>query len=298
MTRRFLGFCSLAFAIAVLSPGQAAPGTPRRRRAAVGEGPQGGREPGARRRRDPRALRVARGGSHAAALTRAGRSGDRAGDAVRARRSRQGSAIDFVLAAPLTAAVPPIVGRTQEDAVGRLRRAGLVAGEVSLQESRSPRGLVLSQRPPAGQVVAAGTAVDMTVATPVTVRVPAAPGPDAGRRDWPAEEGRARARRRDVPGVPQGRGHRPVAGAPGGSQRGDWHGREPGHGPARDGPRALARRAHAGGRERAAEEGRADTRRGVVAESRRRAAPSFRRFPPRNSASSSAPAWISWWPGR
>ena len=92
----------------------------------------------------------------------------------------EGSAVDFVVAAPLTAAVPPIVGRTQADAVGRLRRAGLVAGEVTLQESRSPRGLVLSQRPPAGQVVAAGTAVDMTVATPVTVR--RAPARWAGRR--------------------------------------------------------------------------------------------------------------------
>ena len=77
-----------------------------------------------------------------------------------------------VVAAPLTAAVPPIVGRTQTDAVDMLRRAGLVPGEITFQESRSPKGLVLSQRPPTGQVVPAGTGVDMAVATPVTVSVP------------------------------------------------------------------------------------------------------------------------------
>jgi len=88
------------------------------------------------------------------------------------RQVAAGSAVDLVVSAPLTAVVPPIVGRAQTDAVGRLERAGLAPGTVTLEQSRSPEGTVLRQQPPAGQTVQAGTGVDMVVATPVTVTVP------------------------------------------------------------------------------------------------------------------------------
>ncbi len=173
MTRRFLGICSLAFSLAVLLPGQAAPDT--------GVGAAAAQQ----------LVKVPKvvGNQERAAAAILERFGLQVGQVSRqpsreppgqviaqgtppGQEVPQGTAIDLVVAAPLTAAVPPIVGRTQADAAARLERAGLAAGEVTLQESRSPRGLVLSQRPPAGQVVAAGTAVDMVVATPVTVGVP------------------------------------------------------------------------------------------------------------------------------
>jgi beta-lactam-binding protein with PASTA domain len=63
-------------------------------------------------------------------------------------------------------AVPRVVGRTQRSAQGDIARAGLQSGRVRREEStRYDAGVVVSQSPSAGEVVAPGTRVDLVVAT-------------------------------------------------------------------------------------------------------------------------------------
>ncbi len=59
--------------------------------------------------------------------------------------------------------VPSVVGQTQDDAMNELRRVGLTIGQISEQAGDEPRGTVLQLRPDAGQVVPAGTTIDLVV---------------------------------------------------------------------------------------------------------------------------------------
>jgi PASTA domain len=69
---------------------------------------------------------------------------------------------------PPTLPVPDVVGIPQAEAEAAISGAGLVVGEVTLVENDAlPAGQVVSQDPPAGTQVAAGTAVNLAVAIPV-----------------------------------------------------------------------------------------------------------------------------------
>ena len=59
--------------------------------------------------------------------------------------------------------VPSVVGRTQDDAVSELHRVGLTAGQITEQAGDDPRGTVLQLHPDAGQVVPAGTTIDLVI---------------------------------------------------------------------------------------------------------------------------------------
>ena len=82
------------------------------------------------------------------------------------------TAVDYVVAVPVLVQVPNLLGRSQRFANGRLDRAELRRGETTTEESREPEGTVVGQAPGAGERAAVGSAVDLVVATPVTVRVP------------------------------------------------------------------------------------------------------------------------------
>lgn len=60
--------------------------------------------------------------------------------------------------------VPNLSGMTQEQARAALEQAGLALGSVSEQESTSTAGTVISQSVPYNTEVAAGTAIDITIA--------------------------------------------------------------------------------------------------------------------------------------
>ena len=82
------------------------------------------------------------------------------------------TAVDYVVAVPVTVQVPNLLGRSERSANGRLDRAELRRGETTTEESREPEGTVIDQEPGAGARAAVGSAVDLVVATPVTARVP------------------------------------------------------------------------------------------------------------------------------
>jgi serine/threonine-protein kinase len=77
------------------------------------------------------------------------------------------------------ATIPLVAGRTRADAEAALRGAGLQLGQVLEQESDRARGTVLSTQPRPGQVVPAGTAVDLVVsAGPPELSMPDVVGRD------------------------------------------------------------------------------------------------------------------------
>ena len=86
------------------------------------------------------------------------------------------SSINLVVAEPVTVTVPGLIDRSGADALALLADAELVAGVVTRQESRQPGGSVLSQGIEAGTRVVTGTSVDLVLAIPVTVLVPALVG--------------------------------------------------------------------------------------------------------------------------
>ena len=88
------------------------------------------------------------------------------------------TAVDLVVATPVTVLVPDLLGRTGADAERRLADAELGRGLVRREESRQPEGTVLSQAPAASERVIIDTAVNLVVATPVTVVVPDLVGQD------------------------------------------------------------------------------------------------------------------------
>jgi beta-lactam-binding protein with PASTA domain len=61
------------------------------------------------------------------------------------------------------ATVPSLVGQVQADAESALRAAALAVGQVSEQASDQPRGTVLKLHPDAGEVLPAGTNVDLVL---------------------------------------------------------------------------------------------------------------------------------------
>ena len=88
------------------------------------------------------------------------------------------TAVDLVMAVPVTVLVPDLVGRGGADAGRLLVDAELRRGRVRRDESTQPEGTVLSQSPAASERVAIDTAVNLVVATPVTVLVPDLAGRD------------------------------------------------------------------------------------------------------------------------
>ena len=88
------------------------------------------------------------------------------------------TAVDLVVAVPVTALVPDLVGRGGANAGRLLVDAELRRGRVRREESRQLEGTVLSQSPAASERVAIDTAVNLVVATPVTVLVPDLVGQD------------------------------------------------------------------------------------------------------------------------
>ena len=76
-----------------------------------------------------------------------------------------GSAVDLVISSgPALIAVPNVVGLTQTSASSAITSAGLVVGTVTLACSRTvASGIVISESPVAGTLVAAGSAVDLVV---------------------------------------------------------------------------------------------------------------------------------------
>ena len=91
--------------------------------------------------------------------------------------------VDLVVAVPVTVLVPNLVGRSSADAGRQLVDAELRRGRVRRDESRQPEGTVTAQSPAATERVAIDTAVDLIVATPVTVLVPDLVGQDAAAVD-------------------------------------------------------------------------------------------------------------------
>ena len=91
--------------------------------------------------------------------------------------------VNLVFATPVTVLVPNLLGRTGADAERRLADAELGRGQVRREESRQPEGTVLSQVPAASERVIIDTAVNLVVATPVTVVVPDLVGQDVSAVD-------------------------------------------------------------------------------------------------------------------
>ena len=83
-----------------------------------------------------------------------------------------GTVVGFVLAVPITVSVPSVVGNTESGAVTILRNVNLRAGTIKGEQSRLPKGQILTQSIPAGTKVPAGSPVDLTVAVPITLPVP------------------------------------------------------------------------------------------------------------------------------
>ena len=84
-----------------------------------------------------------------------------------------GSVTLDVTASEEPSTVPEISGMVRTDAISALTNAGLISGHVSEETSDRPRGIVLSTRPVAGQLVPRGTPVDFIVSGgPPTVTMP------------------------------------------------------------------------------------------------------------------------------
>src|SRR4029077_7650861 len=73
-----------------------------------------------------------------------------------ASRVEKAAKVDLVVAVAPRIIVPQIVGKTSADAEGALRQAGLAAGARTTRESSEASGMVLSQRPAAGQTLERG----------------------------------------------------------------------------------------------------------------------------------------------
>ncbi len=80
---------------------------------------------------------------------------------------------------PKPVSVPPLEGRDQMAATRVLEAAGLHLGAVGRRPSDGPRDLVVAQAPGAGTQVQPGTPVQVWLAVPIPIEVPAL----AGRRE-------------------------------------------------------------------------------------------------------------------
>src|SRR5207244_1880577 len=86
----------------------------------------------------------------------------------------EGTPVDVVVATPPTVTVPEVLGETEDGAKALLKRLGLSPQDDARVEQQSdrPKGTVLASLPPPGARVPKGTAVALTVAVPLRVRVP------------------------------------------------------------------------------------------------------------------------------
>ena len=87
--------------------------------------------------------------------------------------ARRGSAVTMTVSrGPRPVVVPPLIGLTRPEAVGRIRERGLVAS-VSEAESNRTANTVISQSPGPGSELAKGAAVSVVVSSGIpTVKVP------------------------------------------------------------------------------------------------------------------------------
>jgi serine/threonine-protein kinase len=75
-----------------------------------------------------------------------------------------GTSVSLVLAtAPDGVVVPDVVGLTLAKATKKINLAGLTIGQVQKQPSNGPAGVVLQQKPVAGERAATGAAVDLVI---------------------------------------------------------------------------------------------------------------------------------------
>ena len=91
----------------------------------------------------------------------------RAGESV-----ELGTAVQVWVAVPVRVEVPSLIGKQESEALALLKNRRLRVGQVQMREGAGTRGAILDQRPRAGERADAGSAIDVTVATPVTVLVP------------------------------------------------------------------------------------------------------------------------------
>ena len=89
--------------------------------------------------------------------------------------AQRGSAVDISLAIPVrvtTTAVPNLIGQRRDNADFLLGRQTLRIGAVMSREYSASAGVIIDQRPAAGQQVSPGSTVDIWIATPLpTVQV-------------------------------------------------------------------------------------------------------------------------------
>jgi hypothetical protein len=81
--------------------------------------------------------------------------------------------------APPQATVPNLLDRTEIEAVGALRGAGLAVGTIAHRHDTTRRDSITKQSVPAGTAVAAGTAVDLEVAVALVAPGPTTPAHEA-----------------------------------------------------------------------------------------------------------------------
>ena len=96
------------------------------------------------------------------------------------RPARLNAPVDLVLAIPVTVLVPDLRGRDRQAATSVLTSARLQLGETTTREADEPAGMVIEQSPAAGERVQIGTAVQVSVATPIRVEVPSLIGKQEG----------------------------------------------------------------------------------------------------------------------
>jgi beta-lactam-binding protein with PASTA domain len=83
-----------------------------------------------------------------------------------------GTAVQVSVAVPVRVEVPSLIGKPEGEALALLKNRRLRVGQVQTREAAGTRGAILDQRPRAGQQVDAGSAIDLTVATAITIVVP------------------------------------------------------------------------------------------------------------------------------
>jgi beta-lactam-binding protein with PASTA domain len=80
--------------------------------------------------------------------------------------------VQVAVATPIRVEVPSLIGKQEGEALALLKNRRLQVGQVQTREAAGTRGAILDQRPRAGERVDAGSAIDLTVATAVTIVVP------------------------------------------------------------------------------------------------------------------------------
>lgn len=88
----------------------------------------------------------------------------------------EGLPVSIVVSVPPPVEVPSLAGLTTDEAAAVLAGAGLALGQVTEREAEPPLGIVLSQQPPAGLLVPAGSVVALEVSVARRVEVPSVLG--------------------------------------------------------------------------------------------------------------------------